>query len=135
MLRSSLVESPFTYYAAIYSFSSKREFRLPLSLPTGHIWPVNGSALCATYDVIKLMPLDILDRRMVTWEMLLKGKSTKALPSPLALIERKSIRKLLGVTFQSNPCNWDLRLDNILWKASSRLHIWTAVGSSSYPFY
>ena len=58
-----------------------------------------------------------------TWEMLLKGKPTKVLPAPLALIERKSSLKLLGVTFQSDPCNWDLHLDNILSKASSRLHI------------
>ena len=43
-----------------------------------------------------------------TWEMLLKGKSTKALPAPLAFIERKPSLKLLGVTFQSDPCNWDL---------------------------
>ena len=58
-----------------------------------------------------------------TWEMLLKGKSTKALPVPLAFIERKPSLKLLGVTFQSDPCNWDLHFDNILSKASSRLHI------------
>ena len=58
-----------------------------------------------------------------TWEVLLKGKSTKALPAPLAFIERKPSLKLLGVTFQSDPCNWDLHLDNILSKASIRLHI------------
>ena len=50
-------------------------------------------------------------------------KSTKALPTPLAFIERKPSLKLLGVTFQSDPCNWDLHFDNILSKASSRLHI------------
>ena len=55
--------------------------------------------------------------------MLLKGKSTKALPVPLAFIEGKPCLKLLGVTFQSDPCNWDLYLDNILSKASSRLYI------------
>ena len=48
-----------------------------------------------------------------TWEMLLKGKSTKALPVPLASIERKPSLKLLAVTFQSDPRNWDLHLDNI----------------------
>ncbi|CAH3156968.1 unnamed protein product, partial [Porites lobata] len=31
--------------------------------------------------------------------------------------------KLLGVTFQSDPCNWDLHLDNILSKASSCLYM------------
>ena len=57
------------------------------------------------------------------WEMLLKGKSTKALPAPPALIEWKPGLKLLGVTFQSDLCNWDSHLDNMLSKASSRLHI------------
>ena len=52
-----------------------------------------------------------------------QGKSTKALPAPLALIERKPSLKLVGVTFQSDPCNWDSHLDNILLKASSCLHI------------
>ena len=41
-----------------------------------------------------------------TWEMLLKGKPTKALPVPLASIERKPSLKLLGVTFQSDPRNY-----------------------------
>ena len=58
-----------------------------------------------------------------TWEMLLRGKSTKALPAPLVSIERKPCLKLLGVTFQSDPCNWDLHFDNIISKASSRLYI------------
>ena len=53
-----------------------------------------------------------------TWEMLLRGKSTKALPAPLVSIERKPCLKLLGVTFQSDPCNWDLHFDNIISKAS-----------------
>ena len=58
-----------------------------------------------------------------TWEMLPKGRSTKALLVPLASIERKPSLKWLGVTFQSDPCNWDLHLDNTLSKASSRLYI------------
>ena len=49
-----------------------------------------------------------------TWAMLLKGKSTKALPVPVASIEWKPSLKLLGVTFQSDSCNWDLHLDNKL---------------------
>ena len=48
-----------------------------------------------------------------TWEMRIKGKSSKALPAPLAFIERKPSLKLLGVTFQSDPCNWDLHLDSL----------------------
>ena len=46
--------------------------------------------------------------------MLLKGKSTKAVPVPVASIEWKPSLKLLGVTFQSDRCNWDLHLDNKL---------------------
>ena len=53
-----------------------------------------------------------------TWEMLLKGRSTKALPVPLAFIERKPLS-----TFQSHPCNWDLHFYNILSEASGRLYI------------
>ena len=58
-----------------------------------------------------------------TWKMLLKGKSTKALPVPLAFIERKPSLKLLGVIFQSDLYNWNLHPNNILSKASSRLYI------------
>ena len=56
--------------------------------------------------------------------MHLKCKSTKAkLPVPLTFTKRKPSLKMLGVTFQSDPCNWDLHLDDILSKASSRLYI------------
>ena len=41
----------------------------------------------------------------------------------ISFIERKPSLKLLGVTFQSDPCNWDLHLNNILSQASSRLYI------------
>ena len=81
----------------------------------------------AAYEVQSIVEWTIVNRMQLnfkkTWEMLLKGKSTKALPAPLVSIERKPSLKLLGVTFQSDPCNWDLHLDNILSKASSRLHI------------
>ena len=53
-----------------------------------------------------------------TREMLLKGRSTKALPVPLAFIDRKPLS-----TFQSHSCNWDLHFYNILSKASGRLYI------------
>ena len=38
-------------------------------------------------------------------------------------IERKSWLKLLGVTFQENPCCWDLHIDDLLSKASGRMYI------------
>ena len=58
-----------------------------------------------------------------TWEMLVRGKTTKPLPPPPPGIERKDYLKLLGVTFQEDPCSWDTQFDDLLTKASSRLHV------------
>ena len=57
------------------------------------------------------------------WEMLMKGESEKDQPDPLQYIKRKSNLKLLGVTFEDNPTNWDTHFDYMLSKASSRLYI------------
>lgn len=57
-----------------------------------------------------------------TWEML-NCKSTKALPVPMAFIERKpSLNGYWVLHFRPDPCNWDLHLDNILSTAISRLY-------------
>ena len=58
-----------------------------------------------------------------TWEMVAKGKTTKALPDSITSIERKSELKLLGVTFNQDLTNWDTHIDSLLHKASSRLYI------------
>ena len=58
-----------------------------------------------------------------TWEMLIHGKTTKPNPQPVPGIERKSWLKLLGIIFQENPCCWDLHVDKLIAKASSRLYI------------
>ena len=58
-----------------------------------------------------------------TWETLIHGKTTKPNPQPLPGIERKSWFKLLGIIFQENPCCWDLHVDKLIAKASSRLYI------------
>ncbi|CAB4032087.1 Hypothetical predicted protein [Paramuricea clavata] len=55
-----------------------------------------------------------------TWEMVVHGGSMKPLPAPIVGIERKSWLKLLGVTFQENPCCWDLHIDDLLTKASGQ---------------
>ena len=55
-----------------------------------------------------------------TWEMLLKSGSLKVPPDPLAIVERKPKLKLLGVTFENDPVNWDSHIDHVLCKASSR---------------
>ena len=58
-----------------------------------------------------------------TWEMLIHGKTTKPNPQPVPDIERKSWLKLLGIIFQENPCCWDLHVDKLIAKASSRPYI------------
>ena len=58
-----------------------------------------------------------------TWELLLRGKTTRTPPEPLKIIGRKEKLKLLGVTFEQVPVNWDTHIDYLLCKASSRLYI------------
>ena len=58
-----------------------------------------------------------------TWEMLMKGKTEKDQPDPLQYIKCKSNLKLLGVTFEDNPTNWDTHFDHMLSKASSHLYM------------
>ena len=58
-----------------------------------------------------------------TWELLLRGKTTRTPPEPLEIIGRKEKLKLLGVTFEQVPINWDTHIDYLLSKASSSLYI------------
>ena len=46
-----------------------------------------------------------------SWEMVLTGKTTKQVPNPLPSIGRKPELKLLGVTFNRDPCNWVTQID------------------------
>ena len=57
--------------------------------------------------------------------MLLKSRSPKLPPAPLAIVEHKTQLKLLSVTFETDPVNWDMLIitDHVLRKASSGLHI------------
>ena len=58
-----------------------------------------------------------------TWELVLRGKTTKVLSEPLEFFERKNNLKLLGVTLQEDPTNWDTHIEYLLTKANSRLYI------------
>ena len=40
-----------------------------------------------------------------TWELLLRGRTTRTSPEPLEIIGRKEKLKLLGVTFEQVPVN------------------------------
>ena len=57
-----------------------------------------------------------------TWEMFLKCRSPKVPPAPLAIVERKTQLKLLNVTFEDDPVNWDTHIDHVLSKVGSRLY-------------
>ena len=58
-----------------------------------------------------------------TWEMIVSGKSANPSPEPIIGIERKTWLKLLGITFQNNPSCWDLHINDLLSRASSRMYI------------
>ena len=57
-----------------------------------------------------------------TWEMLQKSRSPKLPPAPI--VEHKTQLKLLSVTFETDPMNWDTHIiiDHVLRKASSHLY-------------
>ena len=57
-----------------------------------------------------------------TFEMVVKGKTIRPLPEPVDGIIRKSELKLLGVTVNEDPCNWDVQFENMVSKASSQTH-------------
>ena len=61
--------------------------------------------------------------RSKTSEMLLRGRTTKQVPDALPSIVMKPALKLLGVTFNQDPCNWDTHFDLLQCKASSWLYI------------
>ena len=65
--------------------------------------------------------------------MLVHGRISKPLPPLLHRIERKSWLKLLGIIFSENPSDWDLHVDNLLRKASSRLYILRVCKHFGYP--
>ncbi|CAB3982307.1 Hypothetical predicted protein, partial [Paramuricea clavata] len=67
-----------------------------------------------------------------TWEMVVSGKSTNPLPEPITGIERKTWLKLLGTTLQNDPNCWDLQVNNLISKASSRMHILRICRSYGY---
>ena len=67
-----------------------------------------------------------------TWEIVICKGSLKQLPPPIDGIRRKKWMKLLGVKFQDDPCCWDLHVDELLSKASGRMHILSVCKSYGY---
>lgn len=60
-------------------------------------------------------------------------RSPKVLPAPLAIIERKTKHKLLGVTFRADRMNWDSHIDHVLSKVSDCLYILRVCKFYGYP--
>ena len=58
-----------------------------------------------------------------TKELVIRGRTTLAPPEPIVTIERVSYLKLLGVTFQDSPTNWDKHFDDLMERAVKRMHI------------
>lgn len=89
--------------------------------------PVKGGQDSSVVEVNNIKNWTAVNRMTLnfskTWEMVVRGKISKPLPSPVIGVERRDWLKLLGVTFHENPCNWDLQIDNLLCKASRRLYI------------
>jgi hypothetical protein len=67
-----------------------------------------------------------------TWEMVVRGRTTKPLQLQLDGIERKNRLELLGMAFQDDPCWWDLQVDTLLSKAASRMYILRVCRSYGY---
>ena len=63
------------------------------------------------------------DDNQLKVEVVVKGKTRMPLPKSMDGIARKSELKLLRVTINDDPCNWNTQSKNILTKASSRLYI------------
>jgi len=55
--------------------------------------------------------------------MVVKSITRMPLPESRDGIAKKSELKLLGVTVNEGPCNWDTQFENMLRKARSRLYI------------
>ena len=54
-----------------------------------------------------------------TFEMVVKERTKKPLPVTIEGIRRKNELKLLGGTFNEDPCNWDTHFENVLEKGTS----------------
>jgi hypothetical protein len=67
-----------------------------------------------------------------TWEMVVRGRTTKPLPLQLDGIERKNWLRLLGMAFQDDPCCWDVQVHTLLSKAASRMYILRVCRSYGY---
>ncbi len=55
-----------------------------------------------------------------SYEMIVRRNFATPLPDPFPSIERKTLLKILGITLQDLPCNWDLQFEEMLQRAIVR---------------
>ena len=58
-----------------------------------------------------------------TKELVIRGRTTLLPPEPIVTIEHVSSLKLLGVTVQVSPTNWEKHLDDLMERALKCMHI------------
>ena len=58
-----------------------------------------------------------------TKELVIRGRTTLPAPEPIPTIECVSYLKLLGVTFQDSPTNWNKHFDDLMERAVKCMHI------------
>ena len=79
-------------------------------------------------EEVENMKLWSNENRMVlnmnkTYEMIVRGRTSIPLPSCIPFIKRKTWLKILGITLEEIPENWDRHFEEILKKASGRMYI------------
>ena len=70
-----------------------------------------------------------------TKELVIRGRTTLPPPEPIDTIERVSYLKLLGVTFQDSPTNWDKHFDDFMERAVKRMHILRVCKRNGYSVF
>ena len=67
-----------------------------------------------------------------TKEIVMKGRTTLPSPDEIVDIKRVSYLKLLGVTFQDSPNNWNKHFDDLMDRALKRMHILRVCKNNGY---
>lgn len=77
---------------------------------------------------MNLMSLNLVKTR----ELVIKTKTSKPPHKPMSGVKQVLSLKLLSVTFQDSPTNWDLQFDNLMQNSLKRVHILQVCKVSGY---
>ena len=67
-----------------------------------------------------------------TKEIVMKGRTTLLSPGEIVDIKRVPYLKLIGVTFQDSPTNWNKHFDDLMDRALKRMHILRVCKNNGY---